>query len=122
VQRLFPKPIRRDAGGRRIFDDDDLEWLDICTGLRASGMPIPAIRRYAELIREGPGNERERLELLQQHEHRVTAQVPTLNAALAAIRWKVGVYEARLTHGPADTLWNPLAKPSSKRASAHDGR
>jgi DNA-binding transcriptional MerR regulator len=114
---LFPKPIRRDSGGRRVFDEDDLEWLDLCRGLRATGMPLPSIRRYAQLIGHGPGNEGERLALLREHEQRVTAHVRALDQALAAIRWKVGVYEARVTRGTADELWNPLAKSAGRDAS-----
>ncbi len=36
-----------------MYDEDDLEWLEICSNLRASGMPLAGIRRYAELIRRG---------------------------------------------------------------------
>lgn len=45
------------------------------TRLRATGMPIRTIRAYAELCREGDGNERERLELLLAHRDRVLADL-----------------------------------------------
>ncbi|WP_240497988.1 MerR family transcriptional regulator [Williamsia sp. 1135] len=53
---LFPPP-QRSAGGRRGFSADDLAWIGICQRLRASGMPLPDIARYAELVRAGAGNE-----------------------------------------------------------------
>jgi MerR-like DNA binding protein len=33
--------------GRRVYREWDLEWLEVCVKLRASGMPLTAIRRYA---------------------------------------------------------------------------
>ena len=53
---------RRDAAGRRVFTGEEVEWLKVCTKLRSSGMPLPEIRRYAELVVAGPGNEIERFE------------------------------------------------------------
>ena len=55
-------------------------------------MPLAAIRRYAELIGQGDGNE-ERLALLREHRERVTAQMGELSKSLALISWKVGLYE-----------------------------
>jgi hypothetical protein len=44
-----------------------VKWLQIGIKLRRSGMPLAKIRRFAELVREGPGNEEQRLELLREH-------------------------------------------------------
>jgi len=35
------------------------------TRLRATGMPIRNVRRYADLVRRGPGNEAGRLDILR---------------------------------------------------------
>lgn len=90
---ILAKPVGRGPGGRRTYSEDDIEWLTLCVILRASGMPLPAIRRYTELVREGGGNEGERLELLRDHEQQVLAQIGQLNRCLDLIRFKVGVYE-----------------------------
>jgi hypothetical protein len=37
-----------------------VEWLKVCMKLRASGMPLPEIRHYAQLVLAGAGNEAER--------------------------------------------------------------
>ena len=52
---LFFAPVRRNAAGRRVFTEDEVEWLKVCTKLRSSGMPLPEIRRYAQLVLEGAG-------------------------------------------------------------------
>jgi DNA-binding transcriptional MerR regulator len=90
---IFANPVRRGPGGRRAYSQDDIDWLTVCVILRAAGMPLPAIRRYADLVREGAGNEHERLTLLREHEAHVTTQIGRLNQCLDLIRFKVGVYE-----------------------------
>ena len=90
---ILANPVRRDGGGRRVYSADDVEWLRLCILLRASGMPVPSIRRYTDLVRDGDGNESERLALLRQHEERVVSQIDELNRCLDVIRYKVAVYE-----------------------------
>ncbi len=102
---LFFAPVRRDAAGRRLFTDEEVEWLRVCTKLRSSGMPLPDIRRYAQLVLAGPGNEEERLAVLREHEERVRQQVADLQDALAVIHDKVEVYLGHLAAGTADRLW-----------------
>ncbi len=45
-------PIERNVSGHRRFTPEDVEWIVVCTRLRATGMPIRRIRAYAELVRE----------------------------------------------------------------------
>lgn len=90
---LFAEQVRRAPGGRRLYTEDDVDWLTVCVILRASGMPIPVIRRYTELVRAGAGNERERLEIMRGHRAEVTARIERLTEALDLINYKVGVYE-----------------------------
>jgi DNA-binding transcriptional MerR regulator len=93
---LLVFPVRRGPDGRRRYSPDDLGWLTTCNNLRASGMPLAGIRRYAELVRAGDGNEAERLELLRAQRERVLAQLADLNACLELIDFKVTYYEKEL--------------------------
>jgi DNA-binding transcriptional MerR regulator len=93
---VLANPVRRGPGGRRVYTENDVEWLTVCIVLRASGMPLPAIRRYTELVREGAGNEEERLALLRRHRDHVIAQIEQLNRCLDLVNYKVGVYEDHL--------------------------
>ncbi|WP_145028398.1 MerR family transcriptional regulator [Paenibacillus sp. Y412MC10] len=102
---LLSTRIARDSGGRRRYSPADIEWLGICTKLRASGMPLSQIKRYAELVRQGRGNEHERLEILLEHQRRIAAQVAELNDCMELINWKVDVYEQHLEQGTAQHLW-----------------
>ena len=96
---LFVNPVRRGPGGRRTYSQDDVDWLTVCIVLRASGMPLPALSRYADLVREGAGNEEERLALMREHQAHVTTQIGRLTESLDLIRYKVGVYEDLVDQG-----------------------
>ncbi|WIY02413.1 MerR family transcriptional regulator [Amycolatopsis mongoliensis] len=99
--------VDRTSGGRRRYRQLDLDWIKICTKLRATGMPIKTIRRYAELVCAGRGNETERLELLESHRADVLARLAELQENLELIDRKIGVYRGRLEAGDADGLWAP---------------
>jgi DNA-binding transcriptional MerR regulator len=103
---LFLRAIPR-AGGRRTFDSSDVAWLTLCNRLRASGMAIAEIRRFAALVQAGPGNEAERLALLVAHEREVRNRLAELQQCLDIIHGKVEVYEQHLAEGTAATLWAP---------------
>ncbi|MFD8594917.1 MerR family transcriptional regulator [Kitasatospora sp. NPDC059646] len=104
---LVVTPVDRTPGGRRRYHRRDLEWIDLCTRLRATGMPIRTIRRYAELVAAGPGNEPDRLALLEAHRAEVAARLTELRSHLARIDHKVDVYRGRLDEGRAEGLWAP---------------
>lgn len=102
---LLSTRIARDEGGRRRYSEVDVEWLYICTRLRASGMPIAQIRRFAELVRMGPGNEHERLEILKEHQQRVVSQMEHLNDCLEVITLKTNIYENYLNRNEPEQTW-----------------
>ncbi len=89
-----------------------MEWLGICTRFRASGMPLTVIRAYADLVRQGPGNERERLRLLQAHREQVIARIRELTREPGhPIDYKVRVYGDHVANGTAAEVWSPSLAP-----------
>jgi DNA-binding transcriptional MerR regulator len=99
--------VDRTTGGRRRYRHEDLVWINVCTRLRATGMPIKAVRRYAELVSAGPGNEKERLALMEAHRADVLAKLDELQENLQLIDHKIDVYRGRVDAGDADRLWAP---------------
>ncbi|MFJ9855307.1 MerR family transcriptional regulator [Streptomyces sp. NPDC101150] len=106
---LLAGPVQRTSGGRRRYTAFDVDWLLICVKLRESGMPLSDLKQFAELVRHGPGNEVERLRLLDAHRQRVDAQIQALEECRSVIVWKVGVYAEHLARGEAGGLWDPTA-------------
>jgi DNA-binding transcriptional MerR regulator len=85
--------IDRTADGRRRFSDADLDWLLLLSRLRATGMPVRDMQRYAELVRSGAG-EQERLDLLQRHRDRVRQALAYQQECLHLLDTKIGIYRS----------------------------
>ena len=88
--------VDRAASGHRRYGDDDLAWIHTIQCLRATGMPIRDIRRYAELARSGEGNWEARLALLERHRAAVQAQLDEVQGHLAFIDRKITTYKDRI--------------------------
>ncbi|MEV5964494.1 MerR family transcriptional regulator [Kribbella sp. NPDC051952] len=114
---LLADAVRRESNGRRVYTEDDVEWLDMCIKFRSSGMPLETIRKYTGLVRQGSGNEQERLALLRSHQDSITTQIEDLTECLRVISHKVSIYESHLADGTADCLWVPPAPAESSEAS-----
>lgn len=84
--------IGRNGSGHRRFSEDDVEWIVALTRFRATGMPIRRIRQYAELVREGDGNEAERLALLEAHRDDVRRRLAEVRRNLELIDHKIEIY------------------------------
>lgn len=106
---LLLREIPRSTSKRRVYGRADVEWLILCNRFRASGMPLATIRRFADLVRAGPGNEVERLAVLQQHERDVRARIAALDGDLEVIRAKVAAYAQHVRDGTTAGVWDPGA-------------
>jgi DNA-binding transcriptional MerR regulator len=106
---LLTQHVARGTSGHRRYSEQEVYWLRICIKLRRSGMPLAKIRRFAELVREGPGNEQQRLELLREQQRHVESQLAELEECLRIINRKVGIYEEHLAEGTAQDLWTAKA-------------
>lgn len=84
--------VERGSDGRRRFSDADLEWLDLLTKLRATGMPVRDMQRYAELVRSGAGHA-ERLDLLRRHRENVLRGLAIQQECLRLLDTKIDNYE-----------------------------
>jgi DNA-binding transcriptional MerR regulator len=87
---------RDDSSSHRRYSEQDISWVTMITRLRGTGMPIRAVREYADLVRAGEGNERERLDLLEEHRERVLRQLEEVQEHLAAIDFKIDLYRERI--------------------------
>ncbi|MEV5836617.1 MerR family transcriptional regulator [Nocardia sp. NPDC052112] len=96
---LVITPVDRTASGRRRYHQLDLDWIFVCTRLRATGMPIQTIRRYAELVAAGNGNEPERIALMEAHRAEVVAKLAEIQENLALIEHKLDIYRGRIAVG-----------------------
>jgi DNA-binding transcriptional MerR regulator len=83
--------VDRAPDGRRRFSQGDLDWLVLLSRLRATGMPVADMLRYAGLVRSGAG-EPERLQLLEQHRERVRQSLLDQQDCLELLNTKIATY------------------------------
>ena len=98
---LMPPPAR-DAGGRRDYDPSVLDWTRFLDRLKATGMPIREMRRYAALRAEGPATGPERRALLVAHRAAVRARIAALTEGLAVLDAKIESYPDPTDRNPDD--------------------
>jgi len=92
---LMLTPVDRASSTHRRYGDADIGWVEFLTKLRRTAMPIAEVRRYVELVREGDLTTLERLELLRQHRLAVLAEIAEMKKSLAAIDFKIALYEEK---------------------------
>lgn len=88
---LLPR-ADRDAGRRRDYDASILTWIAFLMRLKATGMPIKDMLRYARLRAQGAGTEPARRTLLESHRNKVAADIAALRANLHYIDQKIAGY------------------------------
>jgi DNA-binding transcriptional MerR regulator len=84
--------VARDSAGRRRYTEADLNWLNMLTCLRRTGMPIADMRRYAELARQGDATIAARRALFERHRARVLTRMAELEEDLKRLDRKIDIY------------------------------
>lgn len=107
-------PVHRDAGGRRQYAQRDVAWLAFLMRLRAMGVPIRDMRRYAQLRAAGNATLVERLDLLSEHRDAVAARLASLQDNLAALDNKLAWYR--------DAIAQSVSPPSTSPGADHEQR
>lgn len=96
--------VKRDENNNRVFDDVDIEWVEIVACLRATGMPLAKIKHYIELCLEGDQTVRERYRIMVEQQRETMAQAEKIQAHLRLITKKVDHYANLLIYQKPDTL------------------
>ena len=106
----------RDGSGQRDYDAAILTWIEFLGRMKATGMPIRDMLRYAALRESGEATEAERRQLLVVHRERVRADLAELQANLLVLDAKIAGYggqqERKPYHAPGTSAG---AKPVRAR-------
>jgi DNA-binding transcriptional MerR regulator len=104
--------IARSESGHRRFSDDDLGWIRLVQCLRATGMSVEDLHRYAELVQAGDSTAPERLKLLENHRRRIRDEMRELATALELVERKIAGYAQIAPGGVIDP---PEGRPTVGR-------
>ena len=97
---------QRSSDGRRLFDEDDLEWMRFVERLKVSGMPIKEIREYIQLYMEGDSTIEERRRIVYERRAAIDKQLEELQLARDFIEYKCWFYDVASESGTCDTPRN----------------
>ncbi|CAN7428738.1 MerR family transcriptional regulator [Pseudoduganella sp. LjRoot289] len=88
------KPIPRRSNGHRLYRADDLSWIAFLLRLRATGMSIEEMQRYAQLREQGEQlpSVAERKAMLALHAEAVEANLKAMQETLAYLHHKIALY------------------------------
>ena len=111
AQRLIPG-VRRDPQGRRVYNEQHVEWLALLDRLRRSGMSIKGLREYASMVRKGAASLRERQQMLRTHRRLIEERIADLTQARAVVDAKIEFYAKWLSTG----VQPPLPYQGSKQS------
>jgi DNA-binding transcriptional MerR regulator len=85
--------IARDSKGRRIYSEENIEWIKFIRCLRETGMPISKIKEYIDLYELGDATFLQRKEMMMQHKLEVQNKINESLKHLEIISYKVATYE-----------------------------
>ena len=96
--------VERSPGGIRMFQDTDLEWLQIIGCMKKAGMSIRDIRQYIELAQQGDDTIELRLAMFRRQHEVLLGQLAELQHTLETVEYKCWFYEAAQAAGSVDAV------------------
>ena len=85
--------VERGADGKRSFSKTDADWLELLASLRATGMPMNGMRRFAELYASGDTTIRERKAALLSHRQSLEERQAELERCRVILDRKLRKYD-----------------------------
>jgi DNA-binding transcriptional MerR regulator len=114
AQGLIPGVVR-DSGGRRVYGELHLSWLDLMDRLRRTGMSIAEMRAYTALVKQGRATLKQRRDMLSAHRARVAETIAEWTLALQLLDGKIDFYGAWLTTGKRPKIEAPAPSAAAPR-------
>ncbi|MCI8453205.1 MAG: MerR family transcriptional regulator [Lachnospiraceae bacterium] len=98
-QGLIPN-VKRDKANRRIFDEQDIEWIHSLSCLKKCGMTHREMKEYLALCGQGRETIPERLHMLEKRRNSLLASMAELQSSIDFIDRKQSLYTRLLAEEP----------------------
>lgn len=105
--------VARSPSGHRRYAENDIGWIKLVQCLRATGMPIEELHRYAMLMQQGDSTAEQRLHLLEAHRQRITEEMGELTMALELVNRKIDGYDQILRQARIESP--PTRRPAPRK-------
>ena len=84
--------VKRAANNYRIFDDDDIAWINSLFCLKNCGMSIQEMKEFLDLCAEGETTIPARLEILASKLEGLKKEMKRLQDSIDYVKWKQNYY------------------------------
>lgn len=89
---LIPN-VKRDKNNYRIFDDNDIAWINSLSCLKNCDMSIVEMKEYLRLCLKGESSIPERKVILEAKLRELEHKIQKINDSIDFIHWKQGFYD-----------------------------
>ena len=96
--------VRRGNGGRREFTENDMDFVDLISCLKETGMSLKEIRQFVNMSLEGDCTLEQRLAMFKKQRDEVIEQIKQSQKFLEKLDHKVKYFEAAVSAGSEDGL------------------
>lgn len=105
--------VSRDSNGVRVYNETDLEWLQLICCMRTTGMSISYIKNYVELCRQGNDTIPERRQIILNQKEIVQSELKKYKQLLKAVNHKLQYYDEKIIQADNFSSLNHCADNSS---------
>lgn len=84
--------VKRAANNYRIFDDNDISWINSLSCLKNCGMSIQEMKEFLDLCAEGETTIPARLEILASKLEGLQKEMKRLQDSIDYVKWKQNYY------------------------------
>ena len=85
--------VKRAANNYRIFDDDDIAWINSLSCLKNCNMNIQEMKEFLGLCLEGERTIPKRMQILTTKLTELESEMVRLNNSIEYIKWKQNFYQ-----------------------------
>lgn len=86
----------RDKNNRRIYDENDVKWLEFILRLKKINMPMKEIILYSQLRTKGDKTIYERMNLLNKQMERLDNEKKEIEKSMEILAGKIDIYKMKL--------------------------
>lgn len=94
--------VKRTSGNIRMFDEQDIEGLQVMECLKTTGMSLKDIKQFFYWCLKGDDTIKKRYELFEQQRLKTKDKIHELEQALKRIEYKCEFYKAAMERGTTD--------------------
>ncbi|MDQ0208707.1 MerR family transcriptional regulator [Alkalicoccobacillus murimartini] len=89
--------VKRNKNGVRVFDEEDIRWIEFSRQMRNAGLSIEALIEYISLFKDSDDSTiPARVDILTNEHEELQKRMNTMQSALERLKYKINNYESHM--------------------------